>query len=134
MGCYGIGVGRLLAAAVEANHDSKGMMLPAAIAPFEVALVPLGMQSSGPVREAAEMLHDELTAAGIEVLMDDRDEAPGVKFADADLIGLPVRLVVSPRSLEAGGVELKMRSEPPSAASVVPISEVVERVSGALQM
>ena len=134
MGCYGIGVGRLLAAAVEANHDSKGMMLPTAIAPFEVALVPLGMQSSGPVREAAEMLHDELTAAGIEVLMDDRDEAPGVKFADADLIGLPVRLVVSPRSLEAGGVELKMRSEPPSAASVVPISEVIERVSGALQM
>ena len=133
MGCYGIGVGRLLAAAVEANHDGKGMMLPVAIAPFEVALLPLGMQSSESVRTAAETLHDELTGAGIEVLMDDRDEGPGVKFADADLIGLPVRLVVSPRSLDSGGIEFKMRSEPASAASVVPISEAVERVRSILR-
>ena len=133
MGCYGIGVGRLLAAAVEANHDGKGMMLPSAIAPFEVALVPLGMASSPEVRSAAETLHDDLSGADIEVLMDDRDEGPGAKFADADLIGFPVRLVVSPRSLEGGGVEIKMRSDPASAAVVVPVSDVVARVKSVLR-
>lgn len=133
MGCYGIGVGRLLAAAVEANHDGNGMMLPSAIAPFEVALVPLGMASSPEVRSAAETLHEDLSGADIEVLMDDRDEGPGVKFADADLIGFPVRLVVSPRSLEGGGVEIKMRSDPASAAVVVPVSDVVARVKSVLR-
>ena len=133
MGCYGIGVGRLLAAAVEANHDRNGMVLPSAIAPFEVALLQLGMASSPEVRSAAETLHDDLSGAGIEVLMDDRDEGPGVKFADADLIGFPVRLVVSPRSLETGGVEIKMRSDPASAAVIVPVSEVVARVKSVLR-
>ena len=133
MGCYGIGVGRLLAAAVEANHDGKGMVLPSAIAPFEVVLLQLGMASSPEVRSAAETLHDDLSGAGIEVLMDDRDEGPGVKFADADLIGFPVRLVVSPRSLETGGVEIKMRSDPASAAVIAPVSEVVARVKSVLR-
>lgn len=133
MGCYGIGVGRLLAAAVEANHDSNGMLLPVAIAPFEVALVPINMQSNSEVRESAEAVYRELTAAGIEVLMDDRDEGAGVKFADADLIGLPVRLVVSSRSLRDGGIELKMRSESAGEASVVPVSEVVGRVRASLR-
>ncbi len=133
MGCYGIGVGRLLAAAVEANHDGRGMVLPSAIAPFEVALLQLGMASSPEVRSAAETLHDDLLGAGIEVLMDDRDEGPGVKFADADLIGFPVRLVVSPRSLERGGVEIKMRSDPASAAVIVPVYEIVARVKSVLR-
>ena len=133
MGCYGIGVGRLLAAAVEANHDGYGMMLPVAIAPFEVALVPISMQSNVEVRATAETVFEELTAAGIEVLMDDRDEAPGVKFADADLIGLPVRLVVSPRSLKRGAIELKARSAPASDASDVQIAEVVGRVRSMLR-
>ena len=108
-------------------------MLPSAIAPFEVALLQLGMASSPEVRSAAETLHDDLLGAGIEVLMDDRDEGPGVKFADADLIGLPVRLVVSPRSLERGGVEIKMRSDPASAAVIVPVSEIVARVKSVLR-
>lgn len=133
MGCYGIGVGRLLAAAVEANHDSNGMLLPVAIAPFEVALVPINTQSNSEVRESAEAAYRELTAAGIEVLMDDRDEGAGVKFADADLIGLPVRLVVSSRSLRDGGIELKMRTASAGEASVVPASEVVGRVRALLR-
>ena len=128
MGCYGIGVGRLLAAAVEANHDGYGMMLPAAIAPFEVALLPIGRPSDVEVHEVAAGLYRDLTDAGIEVLMDDREEVPGVKFADADLIGLPVRLVVSRRSLDNGGVEFKLRSQPMGESEVISLPEAIERV------
>ena len=132
MGCYGIGVGRLLAAAVEANHDDSGMMLPAAIAPFEVALLPIGRPADGEVHEQAAALYNDLIDAGIEVLMDDREEGPGVKFTDADLIGLPVRLVVSRRSLAQGGIEFKLRSQPMGESEVISRRESVERVRGLL--
>ena len=128
MGCYGIGVGRLLAAAVEANHDGNGMMLPPAISPFDVALLPIGRPSDLEVHDVAAGLYRDLTEAGIEVLMDDREEVPGVKFADADLIGLPVRLVVSRRSLDNGGVEFKLRSQPMGESEVMSPPEAIERV------
>ena len=90
MGCYGIGVGRLLGAAIEQNHDENGMTLPATISPYQVSIVALNMQNET-VAESAHALYDELRAAGLEVLFDDRNESAGVKFNDADLIGLPIR-------------------------------------------
>ena len=109
MGCYGIGVGRLLAAAIEQNHDEAGMVLPASIAPFEVLLTALNVRNAEVAEEAAA-LYDEMRAAGLDVLYDDREESAGVKFNDADLLGLPVRVVVSPRNLKNGEVEVKPRS------------------------
>ena len=129
MGCYGIGVGRLLAAAVEANHDDSGMMLPRAIAPYEVYLVGLNMEDEE-TRAKAESLYKSLLENGLEVLYDDRDEPPGVKFNDADLIGLPLRAVVSRRSLKAGGVELKSRAE--QSADVVAFDAAAEEIGRAL--
>jgi prolyl-tRNA synthetase len=111
MGCYGIGVTRIVAAAIEQNHDERGIVFPAAIAPFEVALVPVGYHKSPAVREAAERLYGELQAAGIDVLLDDRDERPGVLFADMDLLGVPHRVVLSERGLGAGSVEYKARRD-----------------------
>jgi prolyl-tRNA synthetase len=123
MGCYGIGVTRVVAAAIEQNHDERGIVFPRPIAPFEVGLVPIGYHKNAPVREAAERLHDELAAAGIEVLMDDRDERPGVLFADMDLIGIPHRVVISERGLAAGNAEYKgRRDEKPRE---LPLKEVV---------
>ena len=125
MGCYGIGVGRLLAAAIEQNHDDKGIMFPAPIAPYQVHLVGLNL-SDPEVASAADALYQQLWDAGLETLYDDRiDESAGVKLNDADLVGLPVRLVVSPRNLRSGMVELKGRSE--SEATMVPANEVVEQ-------
>ncbi len=109
MGCYGIGVGRLLAAAIEQNHDEAGMVLPASIAPFEVLLTALNVRNADVAEEAAA-LYEEMRAAGLDVLYDDREESAGVKFNDADLLGLPVRVVVSPRNLKNGEVEVKPRS------------------------
>jgi len=109
MGCYGIGVTRLVAAAIEQGHDERGIIWPAAIAPFEVAIVPIGWQKSHRVREAAERLYDDLRAAGVDVLLDDRDARPGVKFADMDLIGVPHRIVVGDKGLDAGTVEYRAR-------------------------
>ena len=123
MGCYGIGVTRVVAAAIEQNHDQRGIVFPRPIAPFEVALVPIGYHKNAAVREAAERLHDELAAAGIDVLMDDRDERPGVLFADMDLIGIPHRVVLSERGLAAGNAEYKgRRDEKPRD---LPLKEVV---------
>jgi prolyl-tRNA synthetase len=111
MGCYGIGIGRLLAAAIEQNHDDKGMIFPEPIAPYQVHLVGLNL-NDGSVSSAAEQLYLELWEQGIETFYDDRvDQAPGVKFNDADLIGLPLRLVVSPRNLRDGMVEVKGRRD-----------------------
>jgi prolyl-tRNA synthetase len=125
MGCYGIGVGRLLAAAIEQNHDDKGIVFPAPIAPYQVHLVGLNL-SDPEVFSAADALYQQLWDAGLETLFDDRiDESAGVKLNDADLVGLPVRLVVSPRNLRSGMVELKGRSE--SEATMVPANEVVEQ-------
>ena len=123
MGCYGIGVTRLVAAAIEQNHDERGIFFPRPIAPFEVSLVPIGYHKSSAVREAADRLHDELGAAGIDVLMDDRDERPGVLFADMDLIGIPHRVVLSERGLAAGNAEYKgRRDEKPRD---MPLKEIV---------
>jgi prolyl-tRNA synthetase len=111
MGCYGIGVTRVVAAAIEQNHDERGIIWPEPLAPFQVVLVSLGAQKAPQVREAADRLYGELTAAGIEVLYDDRDARPGVKFADAELLGIAHRLVVAERGLAAGRLEYRHRRE-----------------------
>jgi prolyl-tRNA synthetase len=111
MGCYGIGITRIVGAAIEQNHDDNGIIWPAPLAPFDIVLVPINMHRSDTVREAAEALYNELTEAGLEVLFDDRDVRPGVKFADAELIGVPHRLVVSERGLEAGELEYRHRRD-----------------------
>jgi prolyl-tRNA synthetase len=111
MGCYGIGVTRIVAAAIEQNHDERGIIWPQAIAPFHVVLVPIGAQKSERVREVADKLYADLDAAGIEVLYDDRDARPGVKFADAELIGIPHRLVVGERGVDAGKLEYRGRRD-----------------------
>ncbi|WP_165855321.1 proline--tRNA ligase [Marinobacter sp. JSM 1782161] len=111
MGCYGIGVSRIVAAAIEQNHDDKGILWPTAIAPFQVVVVTLNGHKSPAVREAAEKLYSDLRDAGLDVLLDDRNERPGVKFADMELIGIPHRVVVSDRGLEAGTLEYKGRSD-----------------------
>ncbi len=110
MGCYGIGVTRVIAAAIEQHHDDKGIIWPDAIAPYDVAIVPVGYHRSAAVRKAALDLHDRLCQAGFDVLLDDRDERPGVMFADMELIGIPHRLVVAQRGLEKGVVEYRRRS------------------------
>ena len=109
MGCYGIGITRIVAAAIEQNHDDAGIAWPAPLAPFQVVLVPLNMSKSERVRALAERLYAELTEAGIEVLFDDRDARPGVKFADAELLGIPHRLVVAERGIDAGRLEYRQR-------------------------
>jgi prolyl-tRNA synthetase len=111
MGCYGIGVTRIVAAAIEQNHDARGIIFPAPIAPFAVCLVPIGLHKSAAVREAAERLYGELAAAGIDVLLDDREERPGVLFADMDLVGIPHRVVLGERGLAAGNAEYKARRD-----------------------
>ncbi|MBU2675670.1 MAG: proline--tRNA ligase [Gammaproteobacteria bacterium] len=111
MGCYGIGITRIVGAAIEQNHDENGIIWPGPLAPFDVVLVPINLQRSDVVREAAEALYEELTASGLDVLFDDRDARPGVKFADAELIGIPHRLVISERNLAAGELEYRHRSE-----------------------
>ena len=109
MGCYGMGVSRLLAVVAEEHHDDKGLVWPASVAPFQVHLAALGAGRSPEVAEAAEALYDRLVAAGVEVLYDDRDVSPGVKFADADLLGIPVRLVVGAKGVARGIVEWRSR-------------------------
>lgn len=129
MGCYGIGLGRLLAAVVEQHHDDHGIVWPAVIAPYQVYLCGIGLDSPE-VLAAATKLEQELRAAGLEVLFDDRAEAPGVKFNDADLIGLPVRVVVSPRTLKAAAAEVRARGW--KQAENVPSEQVVARVKAML--
>jgi prolyl-tRNA synthetase len=109
MGCYGIGVTRIVAAAIEQNHDANGIIWPPAIAPFQVVLVPINYQKSTRVQEAADSLYRDFTAAGIDVLLDDRDARPGVKFADSELMGIPHRIVLGERGLDAGTLEYRDR-------------------------
>ncbi|OGI44877.1 MAG: proline--tRNA ligase [Candidatus Muproteobacteria bacterium RBG_16_64_11] len=111
MGCYGIGVSRVVAACIEQNHDANGIVWPDAIAPFHIALVPIGYHKSAPVKEAIDKLYAELTAAGFDALLDDRNERPGVMFADMDLIGIPHRLVLGDKGLAKGMVEYKGRRD-----------------------
>jgi prolyl-tRNA synthetase len=112
MGCYGIGVTRIVAAAIEQNHDERGIIWPAPLAPFDVVLVGLNWEKAAAVRETAGRIYRELSGAGIEVLLDDRDARPGVKFADAELIGVPHRVVVSERGIAAGRLEYRHRRAP----------------------
>jgi len=109
MGCYGIGVTRIVAAAIEQNHDERGIVWPAPLAPFDVVLVALNWDKSEAVRKAADALYRELADAGVEALLDDRDARPGVKFADAELIGIPHRIVISERGIAAGRLEYRHR-------------------------
>jgi len=123
MGCYGIGVSRVVASSIEQNHDDKGIIWPNAIAPFTVALLPMNMHKSVRVAEAAEKLYQELLGAGIDVLFDDRKERAGVMFADMDLIGIPHRLVLGERGLDAGTIEYKGRRDTDN--SEWPLAEVM---------
>ena len=131
MGSYGIGVERILAAAVELHHDQDGIRWPMSIAPFQVAILPLQMNDTA-VRETAEKVYAELVAAGIETLLDDRDERAGVKFKDADLIGLPIRLALGKKGLAEGKLEWKLRL-PGAQVELVPLGEVVARVQAAVR-
>jgi prolyl-tRNA synthetase len=129
MGCYGLGLGRTMAAVIEGNHDDKGIIWPVSIAPYHIYICPLYREGTA-VSEEAEKLYEELVAAGFEVLIDDREESPGVKFNDADLLGIPFRITVSQRTLEKNGVEFKKRSEKES--EIVPLSEIVEKLSNVI--
>ena len=122
MGCYGIGVTRIVGAAIEQNHDERGIIFPRAIAPVVVAIAPVGYGKSQPVRDAADQLYADLEAAGLEVLLDDRDERPGVMFADLELIGIPHRVTIGERGLKEGTVEYQERRD--AAAVKVPLAAI----------
>ena len=123
MGCYGIGVTRIVAAAIEQNHDANGIIWPEPLAPFLAALVPLNYQKSERVRQAADQLYEEFNAAGIDVMLDDRDARPGVKFADSELIGIPHRIVIGERGLSAGNLEYRHRRE--TESTDLPMADAV---------
>ena len=130
MGCYGIGVTRILGAAIEQNHDARGIVWPDAIAPFAVALCPIGYDRNEAVRTAADALHDQLAGLGIDVVLDDRGERPGAMFADWELIGIPQRVVISERGLKEGRLEVQGRRE--AQAASVPPAEVAAFLQGRL--
>jgi len=130
MGCYGIGVTRILGAAIEQNHDARGIVWPAAIAPFAAVICPIGYERSADVKAAADALHAELLAAGVDVMLDDRGERPGAMFADWELIGVPQRVVISDRGLKAGTLELQGRTE--AEATVTPLAEAATQVKARL--
>jgi prolyl-tRNA synthetase len=130
MGCYGIGITRLPAAAIEQNHDERGIIWPDAIAPFTVVICPIGMDRSADVKAAAEKLHDELQASGVDVMLDDRGERPGAMFADWELIGVPHRVVISDRGLQSGQLEYQHRRD--AAATKVAAGEVFAFVKSRL--
>lgn len=123
MGCYGIGVSRIVAAAIEQSHDEQGIIWPIEMAPFQVAIAPIGYYRSDRVRKATDELYKELTQAGFDVLLDDRDERPGVMFADIELIGIPHRLVIGDRGLETGTIEYKSRRD--KEAQILNLGDIV---------
>jgi len=126
MGCYGIGVSRIVAAAIEQNFDERGIGLPTAMAPFQLAIVPIGLHKSENVNKAVEQLYADCKAAGLEVLLDDRNERPGVMFADMELTGMPHRIVVGERGLKDGTVEYQGRFD--TEAQSIPLQNVLELV------
>jgi prolyl-tRNA synthetase len=130
MGTYGIGLGRLLAAAVEQNHDDKGIIWPAAIAPYHAYLCPLRLENPE-IAETAEKLYKDLTSKNVEVLFDDRNDSPGVKFNDADLLGIPLRLTISPRTMESQSVEVKWRNE--KQTQLLPLEGLASKIKGLLR-
>ena len=119
MGCYGIGVTRILGAAIEQNHDGRGIIWPDAIAPFHVVICPIGYERSEPVRAQAAALHDQLGLLGIDVMLDDRGERPGAMFADWELIGVPHRVVISERGLKEGQIEYQGRTDATAAPMTI---------------
>jgi prolyl-tRNA synthetase len=131
MGCYGIGVSRIVAAAIEQNQDERGICFPESMAPFSLVVVPIGGSRSGAVREAGEKLYRDCIAAGIDVLLDDRDLRPGVAFADIELIGIPHRLVVGERGLNKGEIEYQGRRD--EKAQIVPLDQALEYLRGKMQ-
>ncbi|HOW49725.1 MAG TPA: His/Gly/Thr/Pro-type tRNA ligase C-terminal domain-containing protein, partial [Rubrivivax sp.] len=131
MGCYGIGVTRILGAAIEQGHDARGIVWPDAIAPFTVVVCPIGYDRVPAVRDAADRLHDELAALGVDVLLDDRGERPGAMFADWELIGIPQRVVLSERGLKDGMAEVQGRQEP--EAVKLPLAGLAAAVQGRLR-
>jgi prolyl-tRNA synthetase len=131
MGCYGIGVSRIVAAAIEQNHDDRGIIWPPSMAPFQLAIIPLNMNKSAAVAECAEALYEALQAAGVELLMDDRNERPGVKFADMELIGIPHRIVIGDRALAEGNIEYKGRQDADS--ELVARDDILEFVRAKLR-
>ena len=130
MGCYGIGVSRIVGAAIEQGHDERGIVFPEAIAPFQVAIAPIGYAKSAAVREAADGLYAQLQARGVDVLLDDRDERPGAMFADLELIGMPHRLVIGDRGLARGECEYKGRRD--AQATVVPLATAADELCARL--
>ena len=134
MGCYGIGITRVVAAAIEQNHDAKGIVWPAPLAPFAVAIAPVGYDRSDAVRSLADRLHDELDGAGVEVLLDDRGERPGVMFADLELIGIPHRITIGERSLKDGNVEYQARrgADGATGPTAVPVDGIGAFIRGKL--
>jgi prolyl-tRNA synthetase len=130
MGCYGIGVTRVVAAAIEQHFDDKGIIWPLPMAPFAVAIAPIGYGRNAQVKDAALRLHDALTALGVEVFLDDRDERPGVMFADLELIGIPHRVTIGDRGLKEGKVEYQARTD--AAATGVTLDGIVDFVRARL--
>jgi prolyl-tRNA synthetase len=131
MGCYGIGVTRLLGAAIEQGHDEKGIIWPISMAPFEVVICPMGYEKSEVVKAACDQLHDELLAAGIDVILDDRNERPGAMFADWELIGAPFRVVIGDRGLADSQVEFKGRTD--AESQNIPLTQIKDKVIAAVQ-
>jgi len=131
MGCYGIGVSRIVGAAIEQGNDDRGIIFPTSIAPFQVAIAPIGMDKSDAVKEAATKLYNDLLAAGVDVLLDDRGERPGVMFAEMELMGIPHRVVIGDRGLQAGQVEYQARTS--TEAQAIPLNEIAAFVQKALQ-
>jgi prolyl-tRNA synthetase len=128
MGCYGIGVSRIVAATIEQHHDENGIVWPMSVAPYPVHVVQVG--SDAAVVEAVAKLESELASQGIEALVDDRDERPGVKFKDADLIGMPLRVTIGAKALANGAVELKPRTEKnPKNVELLPVAEAATRLA-----
>jgi prolyl-tRNA synthetase len=130
MGCYGVGVSRTMAAAVEQNHDENGILWPAAIAPYHIHMIVIKPEEDGTL-DRARSLAAELAARGLDVLIDDRDERPGPKFKDADLVGIPVHLTVSPKSLGENAAEFKLRADA-GKGELVPLAQVVDKAEAAV--
>ena len=129
MGCYGIGISRLVAAAIEQNHDANGIIWPLSIAPFHVLLLPINYKDEK-ICAAADKLYRDLQQQGVEVLLDDRDERPGVKFKDADLVGIPLRVTIGAKGLEKGFIELRRRTD--GKTEEIPVADAVKKISGIL--
>jgi prolyl-tRNA synthetase len=124
MGCYGIGINRIIASAIETGNDKDGIIFPISIAPFEVIITPLGVESE--ITQVAEKIYNQLNKAGIECLWDDRDVRGGVKFKDADLLGIPVRITIGQKSVAQGNIEIKLRTE--SKPTLIPIDSAIDKI------